>query len=133
MKSFFSSPWHVLSVVLMAVVAGCTARADEAKKAAAAPSGESAQATPSSAGTPSEKATGGQTTTLAAEVDRAVKRLADMKKTIKDYSCVMIKRERVDGKLLGYEMMFTKVRHEPFSIYMYFLSPQELKGHKSPT
>lgn len=37
---------------------------------------------------------------------------------IKDYSAVMVKRERVGGKLTNQEFMYIKVRHEPFSVYM---------------
>ncbi|MGW8258215.1 MAG: DUF1571 domain-containing protein [Thermoguttaceae bacterium] len=41
---------------------------------------------------------------------------------ISDYSATLAKRERIDGKLNDYEHMFIKVRHHPFSVYMYFLS-----------
>ena len=42
---------------------------------------------------------------------------------MRDYTCTLVKRERVDGKLTDYEYMFAKVRHQPFSAYMYFLPP----------
>lgn len=59
----------------------------------------------------------------------AYKGVADMEK-LKDYSATMVKRERVGGKLGDYEHIFVKVRHEPFSVYMYFLGPDEVKGQE---
>jgi hypothetical protein len=49
---------------------------------------------------------------------------------IEDYSATLAKRERIDGKLNDYEHMFIKVRHNPFSVYMYFLAPAKLKGQE---
>jgi len=49
---------------------------------------------------------------------------------IQDYSAVMVKRERVDGKLKDEEYMFIKVRHRPMSVYMYFLKPESLQGQE---
>ena len=48
----------------------------------------------------------------------------------KDYSCTLIKRERIKGELSGHEFIFTKVRHKPFSVYMYFLKPTAKKGNE---
>jgi hypothetical protein len=47
-----------------------------------------------------------------------------------DYSATLAKRERIGGKLLDYEYMFVKLRHKPFSVYMYFLGPPSLKGQE---
>ena len=49
---------------------------------------------------------------------------------LQDYSATLAKRERIGGKVLEYEYMFIKVRHRPFSVYMYFLGPAELKGRE---
>lgn len=49
---------------------------------------------------------------------------------IQDYSATLIKRERIDGKLLEHEYMFVKIRHKPFSVYMYFLAPDKKKGQE---
>ena len=49
---------------------------------------------------------------------------------IKDYSAVMVKRERSDGELGEHEHIFVKIRHEPFSVYMYFLGPDDVKGQE---
>ncbi len=49
---------------------------------------------------------------------------------IQDYSCILVKRERVNGKLQDYQYMYLKVRHRPFSVYIYFLHPKEVKGQE---
>jgi outer membrane lipoprotein-sorting protein len=49
---------------------------------------------------------------------------------IQDYSATIAKHERVNGTVLDYEYMFTKIRHKPFSVYMYFLGPAALKGQE---
>jgi hypothetical protein len=50
---------------------------------------------------------------------------------VRDYSCVMVKRERIDGKLATHESLFLKVRHEPFSVYLYCLGPTKPKGQEA--
>jgi hypothetical protein len=42
---------------------------------------------------------------------------------IKDYQAIMYKQERIDGELMPQEVALVKVRHEPFSVHMFFLSP----------
>ena len=49
---------------------------------------------------------------------------------IQDYSATLVKRERINGKLAEPEYMFAKVRHNPFSVYLYFLGPPTLKGRE---
>jgi len=56
--------------------------------------------------------------------------LAHIDRDIKDYSCLLVKQQRVDGELLPVEHIYTKVRHEPFSVYMKFKGPKELKGRE---
>jgi hypothetical protein len=56
--------------------------------------------------------------------------LAVIDENIRDYSCTLVKRERIDDKVTDYEYMFTKVRHKPFSVYMYFLAPKGIKGRE---
>ena len=55
--------------------------------------------------------------------------LPDVEK-IKDYSATLVKHERVGGKLMDPEYLFVKVRHNPFSIYAYFLGPAKVKGQE---
>ncbi|MCA9246629.1 MAG: DUF1571 domain-containing protein, partial [Planctomycetales bacterium] len=49
---------------------------------------------------------------------------------IQDYTCTLVKRENIDGKVGEHEYMFLKVRHQPFSVYMYFLGPANIKGRE---
>ncbi len=49
---------------------------------------------------------------------------------IRDYSCTLVKRERIDGELGDYQYIFCKVRHKPFSVYMYFLGPPKMRGQE---
>lgn len=50
---------------------------------------------------------------------------------IEDYTCTLVKRELVDGELTDHQYMFMKVRHQPFSVYMYFLAPSNVKGQEA--
>jgi len=68
---------------------------------------------------------------LIPAIQRAKAALKNIDANIADYSCTLVKRERVDGKLIGPEYMFTKVRHKPFSVYMFFVGPQSLKGQEA--
>ncbi|RIK80363.1 MAG: hypothetical protein DCC68_11060 [Planctomycetota bacterium] len=54
-----------------------------------------------------------------------------MDRTIADYECLMVKRERIDGKLGEHQYVHAKVRNKPFSIYMYFLAPDAVKGREA--
>jgi len=56
--------------------------------------------------------------------------LASIKANISDYSATMVKRERIDGELGEHQYMFCKVRHEPFSVYLSFLAPEDVKGQE---
>jgi hypothetical protein len=67
---------------------------------------------------------------LEPALDRAYKALNQIERDIKDYTCTLVKRERVDGKLTEPEYMFTKIRHQPFSAYMYFLKPDQMAGRE---
>jgi hypothetical protein len=49
---------------------------------------------------------------------------------LKDYSATLVRRERIHGKLSGYEYATIKIRHEPFSVYIYFRAPASVKGQE---
>src|SRR5690606_37445245 len=51
--------------------------------------------------------------------------LARIDASIADYSAMLIKEERIDGTLTPKEVAFIKVRHQPFSVYCYFLQPHK--------
>ncbi|MFM9011086.1 MAG: DUF1571 domain-containing protein [Planctomycetota bacterium] len=67
---------------------------------------------------------------LQPALELAQKGLSQLRSTIRDYSCKMVKRERIDGKLKDAEYVFAKIRHEPFSVYLYFLAPDDVKGQE---
>ncbi len=64
--------------------------------------------------------------------------LANMQANVFDYTALMVKRERVNGKLGDVEYMRIKVRNErntdagptPLSIYMNFVKPKAVKGRE---
>ena len=62
-----------------------------------------------------------------------------MRDNVRDYSAIMVKRERVDGKLLKPEYMQMKIRseriddnggHIPFSVYAKFIKPRACAGRE---
>jgi hypothetical protein len=65
--------------------------------------------------------------------------LRNIRANVRDYKCVMVKRERIGDTLHDYEYMFAKIRNEqvsngqvvvPFSVYLYFLKPEDMKGRE---
>jgi hypothetical protein len=67
---------------------------------------------------------------LQPALELAQRGLGELRSKIKDYTCTVVKRERIDGKLGDHEYMFAKIRHEPFSVYLYFLAPETVKGQE---
>lgn len=76
-------------------------------------------------------------------LDRALKiareGLAFMKQNVADYTCTIIKRERIQGDLSEHQFMAAKVRHRresggkvevPFSVYLKFLKPKAVEGRE---
>jgi hypothetical protein len=51
--------------------------------------------------------------------------LNEMDRNIRDYSCTLVKQERIGGELGETQHIYLKVRHEPFSVYMSFLKPHQ--------
>ena len=49
---------------------------------------------------------------------------------IKDYTATLIKRERVGKQVLGPEHMALKLRQKPFSVYLRFLAPADMRGRE---
>jgi hypothetical protein len=50
---------------------------------------------------------------------------------LNDYTCTFTKRERVDGRLQEQQAMYAKVRHQPYSVYLQFLAPVDVKGQEA--
>jgi len=72
----------------------------------------------------------GATHPLEPALEMARKGLAGIQANIQDYSCTVVKRERIDGKLGEHEYMFAKIRQRPFSVYLLFLGPDSVKGQE---
>ena len=59
---------------------------------------------------------------------------------VRDYTCYLVKRERINGELTETNTMFCKIRQEhvdpktgrtvPFSVYMKFVKPTAIKGRE---
>lgn len=74
--------------------------------------------------------------TVIQEAERRHRSFTDQ---VADYTCTLVKRERINGHLLGYEHAEVKVRHRqvrngrivvPFSVYVKFLAPADLQGRE---
>ncbi|MEO0529141.1 MAG: DUF1571 domain-containing protein [Planctomycetota bacterium] len=50
--------------------------------------------------------------------------LAEMDQRVQDYSATFTKVERMNGKLGDPQKMLIRVRHQPFSVYLKFISPK---------
>lgn len=59
------------------------------------------------------------------------RRAAGRLQEVRDYTCVLVKRERIDGELTPNESLFLKIRHEPFSVYIHCLGPTKPKGQEA--
>ena len=65
--------------------------------------------------------------------------LANIHANVRDYSCTLVKQERINGVLNEPEYIYTEVRNRqvvngqiqvPLSVYMYFLKPESFKGRE---
>jgi hypothetical protein len=68
---------------------------------------------------------------LVPALEMALKTKAVMDATLKDYSATVVKRERINGELGEPEYAFVKIRNQPFSVYMRFLSPKKVVGQEA--
>jgi len=50
---------------------------------------------------------------------------------VDDYTCVLVRRERVGGGLRPEEVMLMKVRREPFSVYLRWAAPRAADGQEA--
>ena len=51
--------------------------------------------------------------------------LENIDTNIRDYQAILYKQERIDGTLNETEVAFIKVRHQPFSVHLFFLAPNK--------
>ncbi len=67
---------------------------------------------------------------LVPAIRMAKSAMENINANVKDYSARMVKRERIGDTLGEPQYMFIKVRQQPFSVYMYFLGPEKIKGQE---
>ena len=76
---------------------------------------------------------------LVPAIDLALRHYNYSRKNIRDYSCIIVRQERIDGQLRPHEFMQAKVRNRrtkngkiaiPFSVHLKFLKPSTLKGRE---
>lgn len=76
---------------------------------------------------------------LESVIQEAERRHRTFTDQVADYTCTLVKRERINGQLLNYEHADVKIRHRqilngqivaPFSVYIKFHAPAELQGRE---
>jgi hypothetical protein len=61
---------------------------------------------------------------------RLIAQAHEAMKGVRDYSCTLIKRERIKGGLQPNNVIIMKVRNQPFSVYMGWKAPDDLKDQE---
>jgi hypothetical protein len=114
-----SAPWGIAWTAIAVGLAAGAGTADEGPRS----------------GSPPEKSDGGNPLLkrdipqpLSPVVQWAKQTTAKVNKDIHDYSAILAKRDTADAKEPEY--VFIKVRHQPFSVYAYVLSPPNKAGNE---
>ena len=55
----------------------------------------------------------------------------NLETNVRDYTATLIKQERIGNELPPEQVCFVKIREKPFSVYMKFLAPENLKGREA--
>jgi hypothetical protein len=67
-------------------------------------------------------------------MDAPLRLLADARQAfqeVHDYTCLLIKRERIRGQLQADNVVAMKVRNQPFSVYLRWQEPRSMAGQES--
>jgi hypothetical protein len=70
---------------------------------------------------------------MASPMDEPLRLMAEARQTfqkVQDYTCTMIKQERVNGQLQPENVIAVKFRNQPFSVYMRWSAPRESVGQE---
>ena len=76
---------------------------------------------------------------LDAAIQRAQVGLDFIRENVDDYTCTIVKRERISGKLQDHEYILAKIRNRkleegklvtPFAVYLKFMKPDAVKGRE---
>src|SRR5262249_19344032 len=65
--------------------------------------------------------------------DPAVQLLANARQkfaTVTDYTCTLVKQERIRGQMQPENVIAMKVRNQPYSVYMYWHAPKNFAGQE---
>ena len=68
-----------------------------------------------------------------ADLDQAIVWMQEAKRNyaaVKDYSCMLVSQEQVNGKLLDQNFIQLKMKTEPFSVHMRWAAPEKSKGQE---
>jgi hypothetical protein len=116
---------RILAVwAVLCVLDGTSPQASAAESAPAASASESTA--PSSTASPDREKHALQP--VLAWAKRTVTRI---EKEVPDYSAILLKRETIDGCLGDPQRILLKVRHEPFSVYVYCYDPADRRGEEA--
>jgi hypothetical protein len=93
------------------------------------------RADPPVAGTPTSQLpaapnTIAQTVNPLDEPLRLVLEAAQAYQQVRDYTCILIKQERIQGRLQENNIIQMKFRQQPFSVYLRWLAPQTFAGQE---
>ncbi len=75
-----------------------------------------------------------QSPPAASPLDEPLRILADARQSyqnVRDYTCTMIKKERLNGQLQPDNVVRMKVRNQPFSVYLGWVAPKESAGQEA--
>ena len=136
MSSRWQSTWvrYGVTAATLACTAAQVNAADASKGSAAVPAVQTSNR-PDSAAT--ANLTGNHP--LASVLEYARQEQEYLRSTVRDFSCRLVKRERIDGFLQDYEYMDMQVREEvrdqqrlitPLSIFLEFQSPKKVAGRR---
>jgi hypothetical protein len=73
-------------------------------------------------------------------IEVAREALVHVRDNVRDYSCTIVKRERIDGEVGEQQYMLAQIRNRkiengktvvPLSVYLYFLKPANIKGQET--
>jgi hypothetical protein len=120
-KSFPLHYYALIGLLAVAVAVGAQSPANAPYQTVPQSPQSTAPATPSET---RSAATMAQAVQLAAAARQTFQ-------TVRDYTCLMIKRERIQRQLEPENIMEVKIRNQPFSVYLHWLGPGGLAGQEA--
>lgn len=120
-----SHPWHYYALIgLLAVAVSVTAQPPASAPYRAVPDNPQSAAPPVSG-------TAGSATSALETVLQLAGAARQSFQSIHDYTCLMIKQERIRGQLEPENVIEMKMRSQPFSVYLHWLGPNSLAGQEA--